>query len=217
MGIELFIAFALSLDGFGVGIAYGLNKIKMTSVSLVIIGLCTALARGISLLFGQLISPWLAVISPNVLGAAILMIIGSYQLIQAARKNITGKAVPVMTGAVGAEDTYITLICIKLKIFGLVIKVLKTPNAADLDGSGTINAKESVILGVALSLDAFAAGMAAAMTGISFYVIALVAILQILMLRTGQLLTGKLPSVILSKVKFLPGLLLIMIGGLKLI
>ena len=54
------------------------------------------------------------------------------------------------------------------------------------------------------------------MTGI-LYVIAFVAVMQILMIWTGQLLTGKLPLSVLSKVKFLPGIVLLLIGGLKLL
>ncbi len=218
MGVALIIALALSLDGFGVGMAYGLNRIKMSLGSLCIIGFCSALAMGTSMLFGQMLIFRLTVISPKVLGAVTLMAVGCYQLIRAIKSRTeTEKAVPAMTTAVVEADAYQTLLSIKLNVFGLVIQVLKTPNVADLDGSGIISANESIVLGVALAMDSFAAGMAATMTGISLYVIGLVAIMQILMIWTGQILTGKLPLIVLDKVKFLPGVVLLLIGGLKLL
>ena len=218
MGVALIIALALSLDGFGVGMAYGLNRIKIPFGSLTIIGLCTAMAMGISMMFGQILAVKLVIISPKVLGALTLMTVGCYQLYRAIKgPSETEKAVPAMTTAAVQPNDYQTLLSIKLNIFGLVIQVLKTPDVADLDGSGTISANESIILGTALALDSFAAGMAATMTGIPLYVIAFVAVMQILMIWTGQLLTGKLPLSVLSKVKVLPGIVLLLIGGLKLL
>lgn len=37
----LLLAFALSLDGFGVGITYGLRKMKIPLLSVLIISLCS--------------------------------------------------------------------------------------------------------------------------------------------------------------------------------
>jgi len=219
MGVALIIALALSLDGFGVGMSYGLNRIRMPLGSLGIIGFCTALAMGFSMLFGQMLTPMLKVISPGVLGAVVLIAVGCYQLIQAVRSGKREeKAVPVMTAVAAAEaDVCKTILSIRLNIFGLVIQVLKTPNAADLDGSGSISASESIILGIALALDTFAAGIAVIMTGVSLYVIGLVAMMQVLMIWAGQVLAGKISQTVVTKVKFLPGIVLVVIGILKLI
>jgi len=216
MGVALIMALALSLDGFGVGMAYGLKRIRIPFGSMWIIALCTALAMGTSMLLGHLFVAELEFISPKALGAGVLIAIGAYQLFQVI-KVPKEEAVPVMATVAVEPDSYKTLMHIKLNIFGLVIQVLKTPDVADMDGSGTISAGESILLGVALAIDAFAAGMAATMTGIHFYVIAFVALMQILMICAGQGLTGKLPSSILDKAKFLPGIVLILIGSIKLI
>ena len=100
-------------------------------------------------------------------------------------------------------------------MFGLVIQVLKTPDVADMDGSGTISPAESILLGAALALDAFASGMAVTMTGFPYYIIGLVAVMTALMIRSGQMLIGKIPCGFLSKAKYLPGIMLIAIGILK--
>lgn len=218
MGIAFIISLALSLDGFGVGMAYGLKRIKIPFRSMGIIGLCTALAMGTSMFFGHILVPKITIISPRVLGAGILIAIGCYQLILAIKNSkLTEKAVPVMTAIACNQNTYKTLFSIKLRVFGLVIQVLQTPDTADLDGSGSISPQESILLGVALALDTFASGMGVTMAGVSLYVIGFVSIMQILMIWAGQILTGKLPSGVLEKVKFFPGAVLVFVGSLKMI
>lgn len=218
MGMALVIALALSLDGFGVGLAYGLKRIKIPLGSLCVIGFCTALAMGLSMYFGHLLAPRLSIISPRILGAAILVMIGGYQFVQAIKsESASQEAIPVMTTVAQELNSYRPLFSIKLSIFGLVIQVLHTPDVADMDGSGIISPNESLLLGMALSMDAFAAGMSATMTGISSYVVAFVAIMQVNMIWAGQVLTGKLPMKLLAKVKYLPGIVLVIIGLLKMI
>ncbi|MCG3056169.1 manganese efflux pump, partial [Escherichia coli] len=56
---------------------------------------------------------------------------------------------------------------VEIKSIGLVINILKKPTTADLDKSGSITGVEALILGIALSLDAFGAGIAAALLGYS--------------------------------------------------
>jgi len=221
MGLALFTALALSFDGLGVGMAYGLKRIRIPFGPMSIIGLCTALAMTVSMLFGHLLLSQVSIISAGSLGASILLALGIYHLISVFRNGRTAKTVPAMASCSSPNaygiNAYKTLFSINLSIFGLVIQVLKTPDTADLDRSGTINLKESILLGIALALDSFAAGIAASMAGITFYVIVFVAVLQILMIRAGQVLTGKLPVAVLDKLKVVPGLLLIIIGLLKII
>lgn len=216
MGIALIMAIALSLDGFGVGIAYGLKRIKIPLGSMLVIGGCTALAMTVSMGFGQFMTSRMTFISPKIIGAVILIMAGCYQFYQSLHSiPVMEETVPAM--ATLAERQAKPLFSINLSLFGLVIQVLKTPVAADIDRSGTISAAESVVLGVALALDSFAAGIAASMTGIEFYVIFLVTMMQIIMIWSGQSVCGKLPVRFQAKVKLLPGLVLVLIGSLKLI
>ena len=55
----------------------------------------------------------------------------------------------------------------EIKSLGVVISILQKPTDVDFDKSGTINGVEALVLGIALSLDAFGAGIGAAMIGIS--------------------------------------------------
>ena len=68
----------------------------------------------------------------------------------------------------------------KLEIasLGLVIQILRKPTVADFDKSGTISAGEALLLGIALSVDSFGAGIGASLLG---YAPAMMAILVAVM------------------------------------
>ncbi len=83
-----------------------------------------------------------------------------------------------------AEPTVRQIILIELKRLGIVIQIIKTPSAADMDRSGNISASEAAFLGIALSLDAFGAGIGAALIGFSPLVTS-----SVIALVSGTLLT----------------------------
>lgn len=61
----LLLAFAVSLDGFGVGVTYGLRQIRIPGLSILIIAGCSGIIILLSMLFGQ----WMAdYISPHIAG-----------------------------------------------------------------------------------------------------------------------------------------------------
>ncbi len=219
MGVALLMAVALSLDGFGVGLAYGLRRIRIPMSSLMAIALCTVVAMGISMLFGSWVTLWLKFIPARLLGASILLALGIFQLSRAIwnRKRETfPQAVPAMAVAL-QKPVLEPVFRFQFRFLGLVIQVLKTPDIADVDGSGGISLRESLLLGSALAMDAFAGGIGAAMAGMTLSVIAIVALTQIIMLRLGQQMAGKIPENWTTKAEYLPGTVLIIVGLGKLI
>ena len=219
MGVALLMAVALSLDGFGVGLAYGLRRIRIPMGSLIVIALCTVFAMGISMLFGSWVTLWLRFIPARLLGATILLTLGVCQLARAIwnhRRESLPLAVPAMAVAI-QKPVLEPIFRFQLSFFGLVIQVLKTPDIADVDGSGGISLRESLLLGSALAMDAFASGIGAAMAGVTLSVIGIVALTQIIMLRLGQQMAGKIPENWTSKAEYLPGAVLILVGLGKLI
>ncbi|KJR46793.1 putative membrane protein [Desulfosporosinus sp. I2] len=219
MGIAMLMAVALSLDGFGVGLAYGLRRIRIPINSLVAIAMCTVLAMGISMLFGGWVTLWLKLIPARLLGASILLSLGIFQLGKAIwnrKEQVFPQAVPAMA-AVHPNPVLEPVFRFQLRFFGLVIQVLKSPDIADVDGSGVISLRESILLGCALAVDAFASGIGAAMAGMTFSIIGIVAITQMVMLRLGQEMAGKIPENWTNKAEYLPGAVLILVGLGKLI
>lgn len=154
----ILFSIALCLDGLGVGIAYGVRKIRVPVSSLLIISLTSATAIGVSMLMGHLLS---SVISPTIaenLGAGILMLVGIWILGQAwvQQKHLDDPP---------DEGHETQLVSIRIRPLGVVIQIIKEPTKADLDHSGVISGKEALLLGVALAMDALGAGFGAAMAG----------------------------------------------------
>lgn len=212
------LALALSLDGLGVGLAYGIRKITIPLGSLVTIAVCSMLAMSMSMLAGHGIISLAGGFKTSTLGAIILICVGGWQVSQAVLRKAEPEeeAVPALSFNTGMvkEDL---LFKINLKPVGLVIQVLRTPAVADMDGSGAINFREALLLGLALNLDAFGAGFGAALAGFSLGIIPGVALCQLLMVSTGRRLGEEvIPASISKRFAFLPGIVLILIGIFKL-
>lgn len=183
----LLLAFAVSLDGFGVGITYGVRKIKIPFLSILIISICSGLVILLSMRAGVALSGWMSPHAASVVGAVILIGIGIGALVQFVRggerrfsdgygdgeHDEAGSRLSPNRNRDAADEAFVAgtfrtgpEVKLELKLFGgFMIQILRTPSAADLDRSGTISAGEAFLLGTALSLDALGAGIGAAMVG----------------------------------------------------
>jgi putative sporulation protein YtaF len=210
----LVLALAVSLDGFGVGVSYGLRKIKIPLLSILIITSCSALVILLATLFGEWISEFVRPEFSNQIGAWILIAIGCWAIYNFSQNKETKRPETAPSEQHQAPHKVIN---IEIKILGLVIQILKTPTAADVDRSGTISGSEAAVLGLALSLDAFGAGIGAAFMGYPPKITALlVSVLStvfiILGLRIGFLYSD---TDWVKKISFLPGVILILFGIFK--
>ncbi|MDR6226576.1 sporulation membrane protein YtaF [Desmospora profundinema] len=172
-GISLLIlAVAVSLDSFGAGVTYGLRQIRIPILSILIISLCSACMVILAMLGGQWLSQWLPPWAADSLGAVIMIGIGVFALWNAFRKNTEAPVMetPVKPLRQESEQRVFTL---EFRTLGYMVQILRTPAAADMDRSGTISPMEALMLGLALSLDAFGAGFGAALLGFSPWITAL--------------------------------------------
>jgi len=158
------------------------------------------IAMFIGHLIGQFLSPALA----EKIGGIILIALGGWIIYQFFRSD---KEKDVLLH----EKIIVNL---EIKSLGLVIHILRKPMSADFDKSGAITGLEAFMLGMALSLDAFGAGIGAVMLGFSPVYMALsVAVLSSLLVFLGMRIGTLLARISwLQKISFLPGILLIMIG-----
>jgi putative sporulation protein YtaF len=207
--ISLFLlAFTVSLDSFSVGFTYGLRKVRIPLKSIFIISLCSAIvlitAMGVGQVIEQFVSPKIA----ESMGGLILILLGTWVLFQFFRPEKLKE--PAIQKS--------TIIKFEIKSLGLVIQILKKPMSADFDKSGAITGLEAIVLGLALSLDAFGAGIGAAMLGFSpLYLAVSVALMSSLFVTLGIKLGGTFAkSDLVQKFSFIPGILLIVIGIWKL-
>lgn len=200
------LAAAVSLDSFSAGLAYGLKKLKLPVKSSIILSLCSASALLIAMGAGHWISSWFSEEAAGRLGGIILITLGAWVLWQFFREEQRHDHL---------EEKQ--LIHLELKRLGVVIHIFKRPTAADLDQSGTITSLEALLLGFALSLDAFGAGIGAAMLSYPALGLAAAVAIMNLLFVTGGLACGRKFAGIqwVQRLSFFPGILLIILGTLR--
>jgi len=190
---------AVSLDSLVAGMAYGMRGVRVPAASVAVVGACTGALMTLSMATGRLLAGLTA--AAATLGGGLLVVVGMWQLFEGWHAELRGLP----------EQVAGRPLChVRLPLLGLAVQVLRDPLRADADRSGAIEGHESLVLGGALGLDAFAAGFAAAMMGLGLWLVPLVAAGC-----GGCLLAGTRLGARVSRrgVTFvLPGLLLIAIG-----
>jgi putative Mn2+ efflux pump MntP len=225
----LLLALAVSLDGFGVGVTYGLRRIRIPWSSILIIACCSGLILLLSTKLGAWVAAYLSPVWAKGMGAVILILIGCWAVFQVLRQrgdqgdtadntDCRQSLSRQVEGSASLPDIPHTVVQIEFKRLGLVIQILKRPQLADLDGSGTITSVEALWLGTALSLDAFGAGIGAGFVGFSPVWTALVVAISsgAFMLAGIRIGFKYADQSLMRKLTFLPGCLLIVMGLLKL-
>ncbi|MGN4444422.1 sporulation membrane protein YtaF [Bacillus cereus group sp. MYBK79-1] len=199
----ILLAFTLSLDSCSVGLTYGLRSVRIPLRSIIIIGMCSAAVMLVSMGIGHMIAKAFSPVIATRIGGLVLIGIGIWVLYQFFRSE--KKEEPKQEEKVWK---------LEIASLGLVIQILRKPTVADFDKSGTISAGEALLLGIALSIDSFGAGIGASLLGYAPAMMAvLVAVMSSLFLFIGMKLGTVLSNMKwLQKFTFLPGVLLIIIG-----
>lgn len=215
----LVLAFAVSLDSFGVGITYGMRKVMIPIRSILIIAFCSGFMIIIAMGIGQGINYFLSPRFAEMLGGGILISIGVWALYNIARTKESLQPVKKREEIIVKEKDQKRVWTLEIKKVGIVIQILRTPMVADIDRSGTISGIEAFVLGIALALDAFGAGIGAALIGYSpWYTAILIATMSSFFVFLGM----KFGSIFshaswMAKVSYLPGIILISFGVIKMI
>lgn len=205
----LLLGFAVSIDGFVAGIAYGLKNICLPITSLLIVCittiLCTGAAMATAYILGTFINTQLAII----LGACVLMMIGLFSLFQEYLTKDT-KNYLIDGGMVSPKLTF--------SIGRLVVNIMADPEKADVDQSQLINPLEALLLGLALGVDNMVATFAAALMGsLPTYTPLIMGFIQIMVITAGTYTSRRFISDKLKKsFPYLPGILLIILGLIRL-
>jgi putative sporulation protein YtaF len=207
----LLLACALSLDSCSVGFTYGLRKVKIPLKSIITIAICSGIILMTSMGIGHAITNFFSPILAKRIGGFVLVCIGLWVLFQFYRSNKASNSIEEKNEI---EDKVIDF---EFEILGIVVKILRKPTVADLDKSGSINGLEAMLLGFALSLDAFGAGIGASMLGFSSLLTAIVtstasALFLLFGMKLGNVLSN---NIWLQKLTFLPGVFLILLGLMK--
>ncbi|SDG04577.1 putative sporulation protein YtaF [Fontibacillus panacisegetis] len=142
------IGLASNLDNAGVGIAYGVRKIRIPWYSNLAIAIISFLATLLSGLFGNWLAFWIHPWIGQLIGTIVIVSVGVWVLLQ---PFVEKKAVPL-----DHETNPVT-------------RLLRNPEEADKDSSKSISLGESILLGIALAMNALAGGFNAGITHLNIW------------------------------------------------
>lgn len=209
----ILIALAVSLDGLGVGLAYGLRRIHIPWASLLLLGgISSALAFSV-MLVGREAAGFLPAGAAERLGGFLLLAVGLFYAYQAWRRERR------RAKSEDDQDRAGPLLAFRLKPLGLMVTVWHDPETADWDRSGRLETGEAVVLGLALALDGVAAGIGAAFSGWSPYGFSVaVGLAQVGLVALGRGLPARVNVFPEHKaMTFLPAVVLLVVATLKLL
>lgn len=203
----LLLAFAVSLDSFTVGLTYGMRKVTIPNRSFIIILICTFLILMLAMGIGTIIELFISYEAAERLGGMILIGIGIWVIYQ----TFTSQKYDTDTAK------QYKIIKFEIKNILIIIKILKKPMEADFDKSGHISSIEALFLGLALSLDAFGAGIGAALIDLPPILFPIVVTVSSMCFVLVGINVGKIIKTTswMKSLTFLPGLALIVIGLFK--
>lgn len=202
------LATSLSLDALGVGLVYGLKKVRIPLLSKLVICFFSIAYAGLAILIGRAFSYILPPIFAKILGISILCLMGIWIIVQALLKDAAEKS------------TEPTLWKMAIRSLGITIQVIRNPMEFDVDKSGAIDTPESLLLGLALSVDAIGVGFGSALTGFYSSTIPLaIGVFQLIFLYLGTCIGQKvtlLQQINKKILLVLPGILLIFLAIIRL-
>jgi putative sporulation protein YtaF len=203
---SLLLVLAISLDAFFASIAYGNNKIKIPTQSILIINtICTGFLT-FSLLLGSIAKIIIPKPVTSLLGFIFLLFLGIYYLFQSLVKNY------LLSNSVMDKR-----INIKLADLRFIIDIYLDETKADIDQSKNLSPHESIFLAVALSLDSLTVGFSSSLASVHYLqVIFLSLISNQLAIWFGLLLGNKFAKRAKIDLAWLSGLLLIVLALMQL-
>ncbi|NPV90649.1 MAG: hypothetical protein HPY50_07755 [Firmicutes bacterium] len=180
--ILILLSLSLSLDALAAGFSYGCRRITIPISSLLVTGLISTTVMVLAMLCGNLLTLVFNPFFAERIGVVLLFLIGLRLVTLTLLNGRNGKngaaAVPADSGVVFS---------LAMRWLGIVVQVIKHPEAVDIDSSGLVDLKEAFVLGLALSVDSFGVGLAIAISGFPLVATSLcTGLAQVLFLLVGQ-------------------------------
>lgn len=207
------LAMSVSVDALGIGVSYGLRQIRIKNAARLIIFLIAFIFTFIAVKLGGLLSLYLPPNLTTVLSTIMIIGLGIFIIVQACKGKSEERDMKRKEKIKSKKQESV------FNCFGLTIKIMRNPEAGDIDNSNTIDAFEAVFLALAVSVDAFGAGVICGIAGMSpLWVPLLISTFHVLFLSFGNILSAKLLS--LKKVnsqvfEIISGVLLITMSIVK--
>ena len=211
---SIILALSSSIDSLGIGITYGLKNTRISGFAKIVLFTISFLISIVSVWCGDVIKNIFSYFVTKLIVNSILILMGIFVCFQALRKDDLSEAETAPSELI--TDYEEKIYSFFIDFLGITIKIIKNPTSSDLDDSNSIDAKEALFLGFALSLDCFCIGACGSVLGLNSFLFPLfISIFQLAFLSLGNILgkrlhhLNNLPNNIWSVIS---GTLLILIG-----
>lgn len=211
--MELFyiflLGFAVSIDGFFAGIAYGIKSIKIPSRALCTIGSVTLLCTGVACFGSHFLQQYLDTVVTSIIGSLLLITIGLIGILRQFFSQFK-------------STSFIQCKCpnkITFSFGKIVVSIMAKPECADMDESKHLNILEASLLGLALGLDNMVATFAAGLVEpLPFYTPFIMCFIQAALVYGGIYFAAKIKSKPMKeRIAYAPGIILILIALCRLV
>lgn len=195
---------ATTCDSFFMSIAYGVEGIRISWKAILIIAFCGSMFLGISMMLAGVITCLLSSAIAKRISFVILFGLGLIHIFRSQVKYVIRryKEKPLV---------------IRFSNVSFVVDIMLDEKAADMDRSKELNSKEAMYLGIALSLDSLASGIA---YGIGYAHVGLLLILSfsvgVTMIIGGRCIGSHISRYAQRDVSWISGILLMVLALLRL-
>lgn len=200
----LLLICATCCDSFFMSVAYGAERIKISWKATLIIAFCGTFLLGVSIALAKTFTSFLAPEIGKWISFVILIALGLTHLFQAQVKRYVKK------------QKHQPLI-IRMKGISFVIDIFLDETEADQDHSKELSVSEATYLGIALSLDSLASGLAYGIGVVNFgLLLGCSFVFGVVLIILGDALGKRLMYRFSGDVSWLSGCLLMILAILRL-
>ncbi|WP_314591233.1 sporulation membrane protein YtaF [Paenibacillus terrigena] len=188
----IMFAVASNLDNLGIGLSFGMKRTRIPWLPNILIACITMIGTYFSMRMGEWLVRFISSDMANLSGALVIILIGIWTLWGSIRSSDSKEELEAPT----------------------LSEVLRNPIHADQDHNQVISWKESLALGLALTLNNIATGIGAGATGISaLWTTVITGILSVIFIGVGSTVGRRMARTWFGRYSnVLAGILLCLIG-----
>ena len=196
---------AISIDIFMASVGYGIDNIKVPTLSTIIISGVCSLMLGISLFIGSKIENYIPVEYAKLICFLILFILGTIKIFDSSIKSYI-----IKRKNLNKKFSFSAL------HLNFILNIYADPKEADRDSSRYLSPTEAISLAIAMSIDGLAVGFGAALTNSNLWItISISFVLGIFAIIFGQIIGQKISQKSSLNISWLGGTILIFLAILK--
>ena len=195
------LVFALGVDSLVCSFSYGVNKIKISFKSMLMINIITTLLLGFGVVIARILGEFLSPTFVGALSFLILAVLGLSKIFEGTIKAIIKKNDGTRHFSFSMFD------------IGFVLQIFAQYELADKDDSKDLSVKEAVPLAIALGLDGLSVGLAIGLIYTNYALLfGMAFIVGLLCIAGGCYLGTKLSKRIYFDFNIISGLILLVIA-----